>query len=99
MTFDISFSARLLTFHANYQVEDRAGSQVSKISMVFDMSYNRIIIFHVSKIPMTFDISLSTGLLKFHVNYQVEDRVMSRVPKMSMTLDMFYNRIHHILYL
>ena len=56
MIFDISFSAGLLTFHANYQVEDRAGSQI-------------------------------------------EDRVKSQVPKMSMTFDMFYNRIHHILYL
>ena len=39
---DICFSIRLLTFHANYQVEDRAASRVPKISMTFDVSSNKI---------------------------------------------------------
>ena len=46
MSFDISFSTGLLSFHANYQVEDRVGSQVPNIPMTFDMSYDRI--YHLS---------------------------------------------------
>ena len=73
---------------------DRAGSRVPKISMTFDMSYNRIFfIFHVS------EISFSTGLLAFHANYQVENRAGSQVPNISMTFDMIYNMIYHLIFL
>ena len=70
MTFDISFSTGLLTFQANYQVEDwgEGGGGGGggfpgylKISIHLTCPTTGFIIFHVSEIPMTFDIFFSTG--------------------------------------